>query len=308
MEEEALEKYLKAGQVAAEVRESVVDVVEPGARLLDICEWVEDRIRKLGAQPAFPCNVSVDQVAAHYTSPPGDESVVPEGSLVKVDIGAHVDGYIADTAITLCFDPAKERLARAAEAALMAALRELRPGLGISRISSVIERTIRAHGCKPVSNLTGHNMARYTIHAGISIPNVSTFSLRKLKPGVAYAIEPFTTEPWAAGVVVEAPQVTIFRLVRTSVKDKEGNKLLKVIYDNFRTLPFAERWLWRLAPRASYEDVWRRLLADGAIMGYPVFVEKSGCPVAQFEHTVLVLEDRCIITTLPEQPQVPSPP
>ncbi|RLI11574.1 type II methionyl aminopeptidase [Candidatus Bathyarchaeota archaeon] len=297
---EELEKYLKAGAVAAEVRESVQDVVEEGVKLIDICEWVERRIEKLGAKPAFPCNVSVNEVAAHYTSPPGDERVVPAKALVKVDIGAHVDGYIADTAITICLDPAKERLVRAAEKAVEAALKEAKPGLRISRLSSVIERTIKAHGCKPISNLTGHSIARYTIHAGVTIPNVTgicRFSLEKLRPGHAYAIEPFVTEPWANGTVVEIPLTTIFRLARPAVKDKEANKLLRLIHDEFRTLPFAERWLWRLVPQAKYERAWRRLLAEGAVVGYPVFVEKSGCYVAQFEHTILVLDDKCVITT-----------
>ncbi|HDI01419.1 MAG TPA: type II methionyl aminopeptidase [Candidatus Bathyarchaeota archaeon] len=301
---EELDKYLKAGEIAAEVREAVPDVVDEGKKLIDICEWVEGRIRSLGGRPAFPCNVSVNEVAAHYTSPPGDEATIPPGAIVKVDLGVHVDGYIADTATTICLDPAKERLARASRAALEAALREMRPGIRISHVSSIIERTIRAYGCKPISNLTGHDLDRYTIHAGTAIPNVSTISLKKLRPGRAYAIEPFVTEPWGDGVVIEAPVSTIFRLVRPTVKGKgkRASELLRAIYNEFKTLPFAERWLWRLLPRSKYEQAWRELLDKGAVMSYPVFIERSRCPVAQFEHTVVVLEDKCIITTLPGGP------
>jgi len=298
LEEEVLAKYLRAGKIAAQVRDEVVHLVEEGARLIDICEWVEKRIRKLGAQPAFPCNISVNEVAAHYTSPPGDESVIPPKALVKVDIGAHVDGYIADTAVTVCLDPTKERLVRAAEEALNAALREIEPNVKISHVSSAIEKAIKAYGCKPISNLTGHSMDRYTIHSGISIPNVSFHGLKKMKPEGAYAIEPFVTEGWASGIVVERPPVTIFRLLKPSAKGKKADRLVKVIYEHFRTLPFAERWLWKLVPRSRYEETWRELIANNVVMGYPVFVEKSGGPVAQFEHTVLVLEDRCIVTTL----------
>jgi len=297
---EDLDKYLRAGEIAAEVREAVPDVVDEGVKLIEICEWVEERIRRLGGRPAFPCNVSVNEVAAHYTSPPDDETVVPPGALVKVDIGVHVDGCIADTATTVCLDPAKERLVRASREALKAALREIRPGVRISHVSSVIERTVRAYGCKPIANLTGHDMDKYTIHAGTSIPNVSTLTLKKIRPGRAYAIEPFVTEPWGAGFVIEAPFCTIFRLVRPVVKDRKANELLSLIYREFRTLPFAERWLWRLVPRSKYEPIWQSLLRSGAVTGYPVFIEKSGCPVAQFEHTIVVLEDRCIITTLRE--------
>jgi len=298
--EEVLEKYVRAGEIAAEVRDRVAEVVDEGVKLIEICEWVEGNIRKLGGEPAFPCNVSVDEVAAHYTSPPGDESTIPPGAVVKVDIGVHVDGYIADTATTICLDPGKERLVEAAREALNAALRALRPNVRISTVSSAIEKAIRARGFKPISNLTGHSLARYTIHAGTTIPNVSFHGLRRLRPGGAYAIEPFVTEGWAAGVVVEGGRATIFRLLKPTAKGKKPSRLVKTIYEKFRTLPFAERWLWRLVPRRKYEVVWRRLLEEGVVMGYPVFVEKSGGPVAQFEHTVLVLEDRCVITTLSE--------
>jgi len=298
VEADVLDKYVRAGEVAAQVREETRTRVEEGVKLIDICEWVEDRIRKLGAEPAFPCNISVNEVAAHYTSPPGDESIIPPRSLVKVDIGAHVDGYIADTAITICLDPLKERLVRAAETALKEALRSVGPHVRISRISALIEKTIRALGCKPISNLTGHNLARYTVHAGISIPNVAHRSLKKLEPGQAYAIEPFATEEWGAGVVVEGPETTIFRLVKMRAKGKRARELLRRIQEAFKTLPFAERWLWRLVPRNKYEGAWRELLSSGAVMGYPVFIERTGCPVAQAEHTIVVLEDGCIITTL----------
>ncbi len=298
MEEEVIAKYVLAGEIAAKVREEARDLVEEGMPLVELCSKVEEMIRKLGARPAFPCNVSVNEVAAHYTSPPGDESVIPPGAVVKVDIGVHVDGYIADTAVTVCLDPSKEGLARAAEAALRAALEKVRPNVRISHISSAIEKAVRARGFKPISNLTGHSLDRYTIHAGTSIPNVSFLGLEKLKPGNAYAIEPFVTEGWAAGVVVERWPATIFRLLKPSAKGKKPRELARRIYENFRTLPFAERWLWEVVPRSRYESVWRELMAQKVVMGYPVFVEKSGGLVAQFEHTVLVLEKECIVTTL----------
>jgi len=298
VEPDVLDKYVRAGEVAAEVREEVKARIQEDVKLIDICEWVEDRIRKLGAEPAFPCNISINEVAAHYTSPPGDEKVIPPRSLVKVDLGAHVDGYIADTAITVCLDPLKERLVEAVERALQEALREAGPRVRISRISATIERAIRARGCKPISNLTGHNLARYTIHAGISIPNVAHRSLKRLEVGQAYAIEPFATEGWGAGFVIEGLETTIFRLAKTKARGKQARELLKRIQEAFKTLPFAERWLWRLVPRNKYEGAWRELLSSGAIMGYPVFIERTGCPVAQAEHTIVVLEDKCVITTL----------
>ena len=297
-DEETLEKFRHAGKILRETREEIKHFVHENMPIIDVCEKAENLIRQKGAKPAFPCNVSINEVAAHYTSPPNDKTRIPEKSLVKVDIGAHIDGYVTDTAITICLNPEYKTMVDAAERALKTAIENIRADMPISRISSIIETTIKSRGFKPISNLTGHQVGRYLVHAGTSIPNVAQFSLSKLKLNGTYAIEPFTTLPNAIGKVEDGEQTTIFRYVKSkSTTNPHAKQLMKHIEENFRTLPFTERWLKNMVPEEHYEEAFRQLLSSKAITGYPIFIEMSGKPVAQAEHTVLVTKDACEILT-----------
>lgn len=296
--DDVLEKYRKAGRIAAEVRENIRRTVSEGMPIIEVCENTESMIRRKGGKPAFPCNVSINEIAAHYTSPPGDKRSIPAGSLVKVDIGVHVDGYIADTAVTVCFDKEHEYLISAAEEALKTAVKILRPGLSTSRFGSIIEKKIRSRGLRPISNLTGHQIGRYLVHRGKSLPNVSHFSTSRVKTGEVYGVEPFVTVADAVGRVESGRETTIFRLLKhKSVKNEHAKKLLDHIAMNFQTLPLTERWLQEVVPQAHYQNAFSELLSSKSLMAYRVFIEASRKPVAQAEHTVLITGDSCLVLT-----------
>jgi len=296
--EEVFQKYVKAGRIAAKVREKMKRMVSEGMRVIDVCEKAESLIRESGGRPAFPCNVSINEVAAHYTSPPQDKRVIPENSIVKVDIGVHVDGYIADTATTVCFNPEYESLVRAAEEALETAVKLLRPGLSITRFGSAVQRSIEMQGFKPISNLTGHKIGRYLVHAGKALPNVSHLSLSKVHVGEVYGVEPFVTVPNAAGKVISGKEAHIFRFTkRKSLRNKYAKQLLNYIINDFKTLPFTERWLEGRVPASHYLAAFSELLSSKSLMAYPVFIEASGKPVAQAEHTVIITKDGCHVLT-----------
>jgi len=297
-DEEALEKFRRSGKILRETREEIKGFVREGMPIIEICEKVESLIREKGGKPAFPCNVSINEIAAHYTSPPNDKKTIPEKSLVKVDIGVHVDGYVTDTATTINFNPEYAPMVETAEKALEKAIENVRPNISTSKLGEIIEKTIKARGFKPISNLTGHQVGRYLVHAGTSIPNVSHLSFSKIKLGKVYAIEPFVTFQDGVGRVKDGDEVTIFRFLKLkSVKNPYAKQLLKYIFENFRTLPFAERWLQNTVPKEHFKDAFRELLKSKALMGYPIFVEVSGKPVAQAEHTILVVEDGCEVLT-----------
>lgn len=298
LSQDVLEKYQQAGKIAREVRAEIKHFVREGIPIIDVCERAEELIRQKGGRPAFPCNVSINDVAAHYTSPPGDNGVIPQDSLVKVDIGAHVDGYIADTAITVSFSREYENLIQAAEGALKVAVNAIYSGISTSRLGENIQRSIKTYGCKPVSNLTGHKVGRFMIHAGKSIPNVSHVLGSRIREGEVVAIEPFVTLANAAGKVKDGDQATIFRYIRRrSLNSHYAKRLLGHIETTFRTLPFSERWLKGIVPYESYAAAFKDLLRSKCIMPYYVFVEVSGKPVAQAEHTVLVVKDGCRVLT-----------
>jgi methionyl aminopeptidase len=294
----ALDKFRRSGKILRQTREELRSFVREGMPVIEICERAESLIRDKGGNPAFPCNVSIDDIAAHYTSPPNDTRTVPEKSVVKVDIGAHVDGYVTDTAITICFNPEYENLVETAERALKTAVDSILPDMSTSKLGMIIEKAIKTRGFKPVSNLTGHQVGRYLVHAGTSLPNVSHILSSKIKLGGVYAIEPFVTLPDAVGKVENGDDVTIFRFVKSrSVKNPHARQLLKHIEENFRTLPFAERWLQDIVPKEHYKEAFRELLTSKALMGYPIFIEASRKKVAQAEHTVLIVQDGCVVLT-----------
>jgi methionyl aminopeptidase len=298
MPEEDLQKYRQAGKIAREVREEVKRTVKEGMPIIDVCEKVEQLARKKGGKPAFPCNVSVNEVAAHYTSPPKDKQTIPERSIVKVDIGVHVDGYIADTATTICFDPEYEDMVDTAEEALEKAVEILRSGLSITRFGNTIQKVIKTRGFKPVSNLTGHLIRRYVIHAGKSLPNVFNLSASRIKEGEVYGVEPFVTVVDAAGKVEDLREAHIFRYAKTkSLKNSYAKKILNYIRKNFQTLPFTERWLSKFFASSSYKTAFSELLSSKAVVGYPVFVEASRKTVAQAEHTIMIVKDGCVVLT-----------
>ncbi len=297
-DKEALEKFKLSGKILRESREEMKHFVREDMPIIQICKKAESLIREKGGKPAFPCNVSINEVAAHYTSPPNDERKVPEKAIVKVDMGVHVDGYVTDTAFTACFNSEFKSMQSAAEYALAVAVDSIHGDMTTSSIGSTIEKAIKNRGFKPISNLTGHSVGRFLIHAGTSIPNVTQLSFGKVKVGRVYAIEPFVTLPDAAGRVGNSPEVTIFRLVKAkSMKKSYAKQLLRYVEANFRTLPFAERWLKGAVPEDKYPEAFKELLKCKAVMGYPVFTEISKKPVTQAEHTVLITKNGCEVLT-----------
>jgi len=295
---EIIQKHQQAGKIAKEVREEMKKTVREGIPIIDLCEKAESLIRKKGGNPAFPCNVSVNEIAAHYTSPPRDKRIIPENSVVKIDLGVHVDGYIADTAVTVCFDPDYAGLVSTAEEALKKATQILRPGLSMSRFGSTIQKTIKTRGFKPISNLTGHLIGRYVIHAGKSLPNVFHISTSRVKAGEIYGVEPFVTVAKAAGKVKNGKEAHIFRYLKhKSLKNPYAKQLLNYIRKNFQTLPFTERWLQECVPPSRFKTAFSELLSSKTLISYPVFIEASGKPVAQAEHTILVMKDGGMVLT-----------
>ena len=290
MDAEILEKYRSAGRILAEVLAEARPKIETGASLLDVANFVEDAIRCKGGHPAFPCNISLDRNAAHYTPSPKDLSTFGE-SMVKLDVGVHVDGYIADAAITIDLS-GHDKLTEASKAALEAALDIVRPGANTAQIGKVIEETIIGYGYRPVYNLTGHGLSRYQAHDEPAVPNKAMEKGTVLKEGDVIAIEPFATN--GSGRISEGPINEIYGFsAPRPVRLPAARSLLKEITENYRTLPFARRWL--KGERAEYALM--LLLRSGAVHPYPVLWEVEGSLVSQAEHTVVILEEGCEVTT-----------
>lgn len=276
-----LERWREASRIAARARQVGATLCVPGASRREVAERIEETIRAEGAQPAFPANLSRNDEAAHYTPSPEDDATFAMGDLVKVDVGAHLDGAISDTAMTVEVGGGRkhENLILAAREAVEAGIAEVRAGVAVDALSRAIERAIHARGLKPVHNLTGHTIERYLLHAGKSIPNVSGMSDDRLEEGEVVAIEPFATN--GAGAIENGAFGNILRFRRDP---GPSDPSVQRLFERFRTLPFTARWV-DAAARPALSRARRHLQT------YPVFMEEGHGWVAQAEHTVLVRAD-----------------
>jgi methionyl aminopeptidase len=292
--------YQQAGKVAAEVRENTRKKYHVGSALLQICESIENEIKSRGAEPAFPVNVSLNDIAAHYTAEPDDQITVKDGDVLKIDIGVHIQGYIADTAVTVCYNPKYEALVKSTEMALTEAARIAKANTKASDIGKMIENTISKQGFRPIQNLSGHSLKQYTIHAGKSIPNIWTIgSSFSLVVNEAYAIEPFATTIDGQGVVYEGNVRNIFGITsRKPTKDKEVDEFLELIWNRFKTLPFALRWIIDNYEEKKARQLMEILIKKRNIHAYPILVEGKGKVVAQAEHTLIPSDTLSNIITM----------
>lgn len=283
-----LPRWRRAARIAAEARELGVSLATPGRFLREVAEEVEGFIRRQGAEPAFPANLSRNVEAAHFTPAPDDETKLAVGDLLKVDVGAHLDGAVADTAATVEVGGGRrhENLMRAAREAVEAGIAHVRAGVAVNELSLAIEATIGRRGLKPVRDLTGHTIETYLLHAGKSIPNAAGLSGEHLDDGEIVAIEPFATN--GAGSIENG---VFGNIVRFRGDPGGADPWLKRTFERFRTLPFTARWL------ADAEERDRLRRARRLLQTYPVFVERGRGLVAQAEHTVLVRPDGVDVLT-----------
>ncbi len=292
------QEYFKAGSIASRVRESIRKSVTSDARIIDICEQVESMITELGGKPAFPCNVCINEVAAHYTAEPEETGLLRDNDIVKIDIGVHVDGYIADTATTVSFDPRFVDLLDATEVTLNEALSIANEGVRLGEIGRIVSECSKRKGFRPIINLSGHSLDRYKIHAGKSIPNSWVPGPVHLTQGEVYAIEPFLTLAEGAGMVKEGRTTNIFSVItRKRTGDRDLDSLCDTLWSRYRTLPFAIRWLKDVLEPVKARSTISKLIKHKILRGYAVLVEAKGRPVAQFEHTVALAEGGTKIIT-----------
>ncbi|MDR3222209.1 MAG: type II methionyl aminopeptidase [Methanobrevibacter sp.] len=306
-EQEVFQSYEKAGKIVSKVRNEASKLINDGLAIIELVEFVESKIIKEGGGIAFPCNVSVNEITAHYTSPPNDKNIINGGDLVKLDLGAEVNGYIADSAITIIAKGdsdlsddetnKNESLIEASDAALDVAISTVKAGVEVKDIGGEVEKTITGLGFSPIRNLAGHSLEQWDLHSGLSIPNVKDNRAGKLEEGDVIAIEPFVTN--GVGYVVDVPAVNIFKFLKNrSFRLQYTKKVLNHIRRNYPNLPFSFRWLTEEFNSNRLNSSIKELSDSMAIYPYNILREKSGAWVAQKEHTLIVEKEGCHITTV----------
>ncbi len=296
MEESELESYKKSGKIASDIREWSKSMVKPGASILEIADAIESRIIEMGAQIAFPTNICLNDTAAHYAPKAGDETIICETDVVTIDLGTHVDGFIADTAYTIDLSGDYDSMLSANKEALDTAISLVEPGVSVSDIGAAVQDTLNKAGYKPIENLTGHEVKAYELHAGISIPNIKVPYDWKLREGMVIAIEPFATDGF--GRVIESRNVEIFSLKNMKPTRMREERILLKEVEKRNELPFAARWYAKKLNPMRLNLVLSKLCASDILHPYPTLHEKENGVVSQFEHTVIVTGDGSEVTTL----------
>lgn len=288
--EEAYDRYMQAGSVAAQVLAASKELVRVDASLLMVANALEEMIYDAGMNTAFPVNISLNADAAHDTPSPDDTRTFTSGDVVKIDIGVHLDGYIADTALTIDLSGEHDLLVEASVAARNAVVAQVKPGISIGVLGAYVAEEIVSRGFKPIHNLTGHGLDRYVLHMPPNIPNVPKKGGIVLEEGMVVAIEPFAST--GTGNTTDKSRVEIFSEVASrAVRSPGARSILKEIHPR-RGMPFARRQL------QNYSELGlTRLVKDGILHGYPVLSDEPGSFVSQSEHTMIVTGDGCIVTT-----------
>lgn len=294
-----LQDYIVAGKIASEVRENARRKNHIGSTLEEICNSIEKEIHAKGGKCAFPVNVSLNDVAAHYTAEPNDEIIIKDTDLLKIDLGVQINGFIADTAVTVCYDPKYDFLVQAAESSLKEAISIIKVGTKSSAVGKIIENTAKQMGGIPIANLSGHSLEQYTIHAGKSVPNIWSIGSFSFQSTEAYACEPFVTTPEGSGFVREGKIRNIFSLVtRKRTKEEEPNKLIEYLWQKFNMLPFALRWLIPEYDEKKARTLLEKLIQNKIVRSYPILVEANNQRVAQAEHTFIPQDNGITVTTI----------
>ena len=294
MDKETIEKYRQAGKIAAQVLDYGKNLIKKNAFLLDVTEKIEAKIFELGAKPAFPVQLSLNHIAAHFCPDEDDKTVFSE-QLINLDVGVHVDGYIGDNAVTVDLSGKNEALVKASREALEEALKVIKIGTTLGEIGRTIQEIISEYGFSPVRNLSGHGLGHFKQHEKPSIPNFDTGDKTKIEKGMVFAVEPFATT--GEGKVIDGQSSNIFKITTSrNPRNPTARKILEYVSEKYKTLPFSLREMQeKFGPMARLGL--KELEQIGAVHNFPQLIEKSRAPVSQAEHTFIKTKDGKIIVT-----------
>ncbi len=295
MEKEILEKYKKAGSICIEVKESLKKSIKPGMKILDIAKKGEELIVKKGGKPAFPINISINEIAAHYTPRFNDTREVNAGEIVKVDVGVHINGYIVDSAFTYCSE--NNKMIECADHVIEEVAKIIRPGIKVSEIGQFIEEFVEKRGFGLIINLTGHGLDQYVHHGLPTIPNSRNNINHELKEWDVIAIEPFVTP--SRGFVKDTNITEIYSYLQDRpVRLPEARKILEMAKGEYERMPFAKRWLLEKISPIKVSLALRGLESIGALETHSVLREADNKPSAQAEHTIIVHDKPIVLSKL----------
>jgi len=194
-----IEKIRAANQIVSEVLKHLQEVVRPGISTFELDQIAEKLIKKLGGSPAFkgyagfPASLcaSVNEVIVHGI--PRKDVILHEGDIISLDVGAKLNGYFGDAALTVPVGKVSseaENLMRVTRESLAEGIRSAWPDEHLFTLSNNIQRYVESHGYAVVRDFVGHGIGSQ-LHEEPQVPNYGVAGTgMRLKAGMVIAIEP----------------------------------------------------------------------------------------------------------------------
>jgi len=317
---QVVEKYKAAAEIAFRAMEKVVSECKAGRRVVELCKLGDDFVEEAVKKPfpkadiergiAFPTSIAVNNVAGNFSPLSDDKTVLAKGDVVKIDVGAHLDGYLAVNARTIIVEPEGEVKGKAADAiaaaqlATQAAIHLLKTGHTNEEISDVIKRVAEAYHVTPLEGVLSHQMSRYVIDGEKVIMNRPMADQRVEKCEIA------ANDVWCLDVVMSTgagtqremeQRPTIYKRNPAEMyplKLKAARQLLARINERSPVFPFTLRAFDEKTARLGISE----MLTHGVVDPYPVLYERTGEFVAQFKTTVFVLPRQTLAAFTPALP------
>ncbi|KAM0676905.1 Methionine aminopeptidase 2 [Binucleata daphniae] len=303
---EILDKARRAAEAHRRSRYKAQKYIKPGCSLFELVNMIEDSTRILlkgeyNDGIGFPTGINLNDCAAHFTLNPGDKDIIlDKDDVMKVDFGTHVDGFIMDSAFTVAFNPRYENLLKASKEATEAGIKCLGVDVRVCDIGKVISEVMECYEVeidgktlpvKAISNLNGHSIDQYKVHAGITIPNINNGDKTRIQEDSFYAVETFATT--GKGYVVNGPNCSHYILEECDkpIRNENSKLVLNTVKKKLKTLPFCARYIDKMVTlkNGSLPAV-RTLSLLKHFDPYPPLYDNTGSYSAQFEHTIYLSE------------------
>eukprot|EP00258_Populus_trichocarpa_P028156 XP_024444175.1 methionine aminopeptidase 2B isoform X4 [Populus trichocarpa] len=246
----------QAAEVHRQVRKYMKSILKPGMLMTDLCETLENTVRKLisenGLQAgiAFPTGCSLNCVAAHWTPNTGDKTVLQYDDVMKLDFGTHIDGRIVDCAFTVAFNPMFDPLLEASREATNTGIKESGIDVRLCDVGAAIQEVMESYEVE----ING-----------------------KVFQGKGYVREDLECSHYTKD----------FDVGHIPLRLPRAKQLLATINKNFSTLAFCRRYLDRLG-ETKYLMALKNLCDSGIVQPLPPLCDVKGSYVSQFEHTILL--------------------
>ncbi|KAK1351593.1 ERBB-3 BINDING PROTEIN 1 [Heracleum sosnowskyi] len=324
---EVVTKYKLAAETVNKALQLVLSECRPNTKIVDICEKGDSYIttqtsnmyknvkKKVEKGIAFPTCLSVNNTVCHFSPLASDETVLEEGDVIKIDMGCHIDGFIAVVAHTHVLQQGKVTgkaadVLAAANTAAEVALRLVRPGKKNKDVTEAIQKVAAAYDCKVVEGVLSHQLKQFVIDGNKVVLSVGNADTRvddaEFEENEVYAIDIVASTGDGKPKMLDEKQTTVYKRAvdqNYHLKMKASRFIFSEISQKFPIMPFTARALEEKRARLGLVEC----VNHDLLQPYPVLHEKPGTFVAHIKFTVLLMpngSDR--VTSHPVQELEPT--